>query len=264
MESTLSCRLFLASTVAGVLVACAAGENVDGAGTFAPGPGSAASTSDGGGATDSTATTTSPSPSTSGDSGASEGGPADCGNGVVDGTEDCDGEDLGGNTCVDYGFSEGVLACAPDCVAVTQACSTCGDGVVALAEACDGAALGGSTCESLGFGGGVLACSADCSALDPSGCVALATCGNGALDATEQCDGANLGGSSCQALGFDGGTLSCTAACTIDAAGCSTDPETCIPQGDLCLLDPQNPASGCCPPGVQGAVLGICAGVVCV
>lgn len=38
-----------------------------------------------------------------------------CGNAVVDGTDDCDGVDLGGATCVTIGFRSGTLACGADC-----------------------------------------------------------------------------------------------------------------------------------------------------
>ena len=38
-----------------------------------------------------------------------------CGNGVAQGDEVCDGEDLRGTTCTDLGFLVGVLACSPDC-----------------------------------------------------------------------------------------------------------------------------------------------------
>ncbi len=200
----------------------------------------------------------------SGSAGSGDGVVPGCGNGVVEGTEDCDGDDFNGNTCADYGFTEGVLACTAECTAITEACSTCGDGLVSLAEACDGMDFGGASCTSLGFAGGALACSADCATVDSSGCMALPTCGNGALDANEQCDGANLGGTTCQSLGFDMGTMTCTASCTLDSSNCAADPQTCIPEGDFCILNPNNPASGCCPPGVMGAVLGICALAVCV
>jgi hypothetical protein len=39
-------------------------------------------------------------------------------------------------------------------------------------------------------------------------------CNNELVDNGEQCDGNNLGGSSCQSLGFSGGNLSCTSVCT--------------------------------------------------
>lgn len=39
--------------------------------------------------------------------------PADCGNGMIDPGEDCDGADVGGVTCLDQGFDDGVVACDP-------------------------------------------------------------------------------------------------------------------------------------------------------
>jgi hypothetical protein len=45
-------------------------------------------------------------------------------------------------------------------------------------------------------------------------------CGNGVVDADEQCDGSDFSGDSCTARGFDGGSLTCTALCTIDDATC--------------------------------------------
>src|SRR4051794_15011048 len=48
-----------------------------------------------------------------------------CGDGHVDGSEKCDGADLGGQTCVDVtsGFAQGgTLACNPDCTFETSDC----------------------------------------------------------------------------------------------------------------------------------------------
>ncbi|MBY0276415.1 DUF1566 domain-containing protein [Candidatus Binatia bacterium] len=51
----------------------------------------------------------------------------------------------------------------------------------------------------------------------------LPTCGDGAIDvAGEQCDGADLGGSSCESLGRSGGTLGCSTECRFDVSGCAT------------------------------------------
>lgn len=47
------------------------------------------------------------------------------------------------------------------------------------------------------------------------------TCGNGQLDPGEDCDGSLLGGATCIDLGFTGGTLGCTAACTFDTSACT-------------------------------------------
>ncbi|MFH2010067.1 MAG: right-handed parallel beta-helix repeat-containing protein [bacterium] len=45
-------------------------------------------------------------------------------------------------------------------------------------------------------------------------------CGNGLLDAEEECDGNDLGATTCEDLGFDSGTLSCTSDCTFNRRGC--------------------------------------------
>ncbi len=53
------------------------------------------------------------------------------------------------------------------------------------------------------------------------------TCGNGAIDTGEACDGTLLGGATCLAEGFDGGALSCTASCRLDTSQCTTMTEEC-------------------------------------
>lgn len=63
-------------------------------------------------------------------------------------------------------------------------------------------------------------------------------CGNGTIDAGEQCDGGNLGGATCQSQGFPGGTLSCTAACTFNTSACvpacAPFNAKCTRNGDCC------------------------------
>jgi hypothetical protein len=52
-------------------------------------------------------------------------------------------------------------------------------------------------------------------------CCPTATCGNETIDPGETCDGSNLGGQTCQGLGFAGGTLACSPDCTgYDTSGC--------------------------------------------
>jgi hypothetical protein len=48
-------------------------------------------------------------------------------------------------------------------------------------------------------------------------------CGNGALDDGELCDGAELGGESCESQGFDEGTLRCKGDCTFDTGACRAE-----------------------------------------
>ncbi len=94
---------------------------------------------------------------------------SNCGDGVVEGVEQCDGANLAGQSCSSLGYAGGALQCAGNCTFDTSQCSNCGNGVIDSGEQCDGANLAGQTCESLGFPGGTLQCGADCQ-LDSSGC----------------------------------------------------------------------------------------------
>ena len=51
----------------------------------------------------------------------------------------------------------------------------------------------------------------------------LELCGNGVLepDFGETCDGTDLGGADCLALGFTGGTLGCDGGCMFDTSQCT-------------------------------------------
>jgi len=106
-----------------------------------------------------------------------------CGNGVREPGEDCDGTDLGGRACDDLGCSGGALDCNIDCTydtATCNACSACGDGTCDTGETC-------------------LTCAADCyseSAL---------TCGNGLC---ETADGEDCETCSADCRGVTGGTPS--------------------------------------------------------
>lgn len=162
-------------------------------------------------------------------------GTATCGNGVKEGDEECDGNDVGGLSCLDFGHDNGTLICADDCTLFTNACSTCGDGQLAATEACDGTNFGGLTCSDLGYEGGTLSCAADCSQIFEGNCQVAPTCGNGVLDQGEACDGANLGGETCVTLGYDAGTLSCNqASCIFNTTGCTI--ETCVPLLGACNI----------------------------
>jgi hypothetical protein len=191
-------------------------------------------------------------------------GSAECGNGVVEGDEACDGQDDGGLTCADFGFDHGELLCTVQCTALTDACYTCGDGEKAELEACDPPDFGGATCVSLGFGGGSLTCSPDCTEIQTDSCEPLPTCGDGTLNGTEQCEGTDMGGETCQTQGYDMGNLTCNADCTFNTSGCEYDEENCAGQGEFCIFDENDLQSNCCPPGVKGNVLGICDIFICI
>lgn len=160
-----------------------------------------------------------------------------CGNGVIDGEEECDARDLGGRTCATEGdFLGGTLFCDGRCQVDTSGCDRCGDGVVDPGEDCDGEALGGDSCETLaGFGytGGELGCSADCS-FDRGACV-RASCNNGTREASEDCDGADLGGRTCANLGYFAGRLACDpTSCTYDVRGCTSCGNGRVDTGESC------------------------------
>jgi uncharacterized protein (TIGR03382 family) len=68
-------------------------------------------------------------------------------------------------------------------------------------------------------------------------------CGDGNVDAGEECDGLNLNGETCSSQGFDGGSLSCSS-CSFDTSSCTL--ETCgdgvIDTGEEC--DDSNTTAG--------------------
>ncbi|MFC1663757.1 hypothetical protein ACFL0A_01380 [Patescibacteria group bacterium] len=51
-----------------------------------------------------------------------------CGNGVQEGSEQCDGSDLGGQTCVGLGYVSGTLSCQANCTFDTSNCVSGGGG----------------------------------------------------------------------------------------------------------------------------------------
>ncbi|MBU1218850.1 DUF4215 domain-containing protein [Myxococcota bacterium] len=127
----------------------------------------------------------------------------ECGNAIINKGEECDNGLGNSNITPD--------ACRTDCQK-----ASCGDGVKDSDEECDGFQLGSMNCSLLGFDMGTLVCSDDCS-FDTSGCT---TCGNGVLEAGEQCD-LNEIDKNCMDLGFSGGSISCLGSCKYDVSGCT-------------------------------------------
>ena len=98
-----------------------------------------------------------------------------CGNLIVEPGEACDGFNLNGASCADFGaFVGGALDCRA-CVFELGGCREaprCGDGRLDEGEACDGDVPGESSCALIaGFVSGSLRCTGTC-ALDLSACVA--------------------------------------------------------------------------------------------
>jgi len=161
-----------------------------------------------------------------------------CGNGLREGTEQCDGSDLGGETCISRGFTSGTLKCTAGCMFDTSSCifQQCGDNIKEGTEQCDGSDLGGAWCGSLGYKAGTLSCKSDCT-YNTTSCIPH-VCGDSIKGGAEQCDGSDLGGKTCNDFGSlscpdkcetgkeyrsgsRAGSLQCTSTCKYDTTGCS-------------------------------------------
>jgi hypothetical protein len=180
-----------------------------------------------------------------------------CGNSIVEAGEQCDGSNLNSKTCSTQGFTGGgTLACSNTCTFNTVSCktSTCGNAIVETGEQCDGANLNTQTCSSQGFtNGGTLSCSNTC-AFNTSSCKTTATCGNGIVDAGEQCDGSSLNGQTCYTRGFNGGSLGCSQSCTLDISSCSKCGNYSIDTGEECDVTNLN-GQTCSSKGFTGGAL---------
>lgn len=162
-----------------------------------------------------------------------------CGDGVVEGHEECEpGVELS-TTCVGLmeGYNEGDLACHPvdhedECMYDKSGCVIweCGNEVVEGLEQCDGANLDEETCVTLGYDEGDLAChppehDEECR-YDVEGCVEW-ECGDGSVDGEEDCEPGVDITASCVDEGFAGGDpLGCIAVdepgeCTFDYDNCT-------------------------------------------
>ncbi|MEZ4367198.1 MAG: hypothetical protein R2939_13080 [Kofleriaceae bacterium] len=150
---------------------------------------------------------------------------AGCGDGLVVAPEDCEPGAALAASCTDLGYYAGELACLPTCRFDVSACvGRCGDGVRQDGEACEASPLdvGALTCAAFGYYRGELGCNAACG-IDLGGCEG--TCGDGVREAPEDCellaDGVDLGGATCNDLGYYGGELGCNASCRFDAGACA-------------------------------------------
>ncbi len=141
-----------------------------------------------------------------------------CGDGFLDPGEQCDGDDLNGESCESLGYYivTGQLACSATCQFDTSACGhRCGDGLLDVQEDCDD----GNDYDDDG-------CSTRCRVEEgwtctedsPSLCEEI--CGDQMIVGDEECEYGLLNGATCESLGFSPGELDCTRGCTYNTAGC--------------------------------------------
>ena len=159
---------------------------------------------------------------------------AKCGDGIVEGDEDCDGTKFyknytSCNTIFPDLYDSGKVKCTKKCKYDTHDCvSWCGNGSLnkKVGEVCDGDKFGGETCETLvGKGStGTLKCRYNCTQIDTSGCSKPLNCGNGTLDVDEECDGELFPNAKTKCSDYDTsfskGTVSCNANCTRNDSLC--------------------------------------------
>jgi len=87
-----------------------------------------------------------------------------CGDGRIDGLEQCDSTNMNQQTCATQGFTSGTIQCSNTCRLVTTGCSTCGDSIRQGNEQCDKSDLNGKTCQTVvgPSASGTLTCNSDC------------------------------------------------------------------------------------------------------
>jgi hypothetical protein len=117
--------------------------------------------------------------------------PSRCGDGILNGIEQCDSNDFKDKTCNTLGFIGGSLGCTKTCVLNASGCTkpVCGNGVKEIHESCDGTDLDGKTCKSFNFASGMLKCYQNCK-FNITGCVK--TCSSDLECGERVCAGAKV------------------------------------------------------------------------
>ena len=172
----------------------------------------------------------------------------ECGNGILDNDEACDGEMFAGGkrTCSEWDskYSSGDVSCN-ECILDYSECiekPACGNGILDEGEACDGSLfVGGNTlCSAWDekYSSGNVSCKL-CE-VSYSKCVEKTSCGNTILDDGEPCDGILFAGAKTLCSAWDkkyiSGEVSCKQ-CTIDYSECEQLPSCgngALDNGETC------------------------------
>ncbi|MFH1240605.1 MAG: hypothetical protein V1672_05315, partial [Candidatus Diapherotrites archaeon] len=191
-----------------------------------------------------------------------------CGDSIVEGSEECDSDNLFGETCETIGYGRGYLNCAEDCKYDFSECRSgctwdteicddekdndcdgwtdCDDAQCISANVCiekwrndtqnDNSTNNDNTTDNDTQNDNYCGnnnCDEDetCETciFDCGNCE---TCGNEIAENIEECDGTNFKDQTCITKGFESGTLNCTDECKIDVSDCSN--EDCIPENEFC------------------------------
>lgn len=168
---------------------------------------------------------------------------ARCGDGIVNGDEDCDKDAFYADvtTCADYApksYSGGNLKCTNSCKYDFSDCqkiasTSCGNGKLDDDELCDGGLFyqnikDCAVYSASEYSGGTLKCTDTCE-IDESACIAKEAprCGNGKIDPGEVCDGSklSLASASCKKYApskYEKGSIKCSDDCkSYDFSDCT-------------------------------------------
>lgn len=170
-------------------------------------------------------------------------GTAECGNGVREGDEVCDGADLAGMSCADTGLGAGVLSCADNCTDYNTAgccapqcgnrecgldpvcgapCGSCQGGTCNAAGHCEPSDCVPTTCQAAGAQCGIV----------QDGCGGTLSCGscsgglNCGAQTPNQCGEGQCTPLSCSAIGAQCGVVDDGCGNALNCGGC-TGTDTC-------------------------------------
>jgi len=160
-----------------------------------------------------------------------------CGDGLINAIDACDGTNLNGRSCLDYGATDPAgLACASDCSFDATGCTSyCGDATKNAEEECDAADFGNQGCTDFGYYVGTLICTDECT-INIGDC--SGQCGDGVVDDFETCDGTQFNGQTCESAGYLGDVLpiACSSTCSIAPSSCTCGGELCAKTTQRCVL----------------------------